>query len=263
MPLTGLFAIPIGSGQPSPSAAIISHISRSFPAEPLPTFYLDHRLFVDTSGLLPSSNASVRKFTSILTLSHTPATTYVATTSSKGKSQDAEQSSLTSSLITIPSSSADSFTQLIGTKLQPLWTIRQSLIVENGTALSLNNGEWIIRIGDLKVPPRANQAGPNLRSMLVEVAHIENDMDDEIQGSDDGSKEAKASAVKEKEETLLRAFLDSVTDGSGVPSIANPETSRSLIRRTRFHEKDKGTASTPPDLELASLYLDIIRGSRG
>ena len=263
MPLTGLFALNIAPGQPSPSAAIISHISRSFPAEPLPTFHLDHRLFVDTSGLLPNSSASVRRSISILTLSHTNATTYVTAISAKSKSQDSESPAQTSFPITIPSSSADTFTQVLGTKLQPLWTIRQSLMVENGVAFSLNDGEWIVRIGDLKIPPRPNQAGSNLRGMLVEVSHIKDDGEEQIQGSDDDPKDTKISVVTKEDENLLRGFLDSVTDGSGSPSLTSPETTRSLIRRTKFLEKDKGAASASPDVELASLYLDILRGPRG
>ena len=56
MPLTGLFAISISPGESSPSAALVSHISRSYPAASLPTFHLDNRLFVDTSSLHPKSN---------------------------------------------------------------------------------------------------------------------------------------------------------------------------------------------------------------
>ena len=261
MPLTGLFLLTIGPGQPSPSTALISHISRSFLAEPLPAFYLDYRLFVDTSSLHPASDASQRKSTSLLTFSHTPATTYVATISPKGKSQSGEQSS---NAITIPSSSADSFTQLVGTKLQPLWTHRQSLIVENGTALSLRDGEWIMRIGDLKIPARPNQAGSNLRGMLVEVTHMEDEGDKQSQDLNGAQQEVNLKKDVEKDdETLLRGFLESVTAGSGVTAITNSETTRSLIRHTRHHEKDKPVTPPPADLDLADLYLDILRGPRG
>ncbi|KAJ9607200.1 hypothetical protein H2200_008272 [Cladophialophora chaetospira] len=263
MPLTGLFLLPIAPGQSSPSPTLISHISRSFPAEPLPNFNLDHRLFVDTSSLHPAYDASLRKSTSLMTLSHTPLTTYVSTTSPKGRSQASGISSQTSTHITIPSSAADSFTQLIGTKLQPLWTHRQSLVIENGTALSLKDGEWTLRIGDLKNPPRPNQAGPNLRGMLVEVSHMDDDDDKIIQASKDGRDEANTNSVDKDDEALLRGFLESVTDGSGVSAIINPETSRSLIRRTSPQEKDRGAPTSSPDFKLAVLYLDILRGPRG
>merc|ERR1712000_255927 len=68
------FILPLPPNRPSPSSTLISHISRSLPAEPLPPFSLDHRLFVDTSSLLPTADISQRRSTSILTLSHSPKT---------------------------------------------------------------------------------------------------------------------------------------------------------------------------------------------
>ncbi|OQV02665.1 hypothetical protein CLAIMM_07821 [Cladophialophora immunda] len=264
MALTGVFILPIAPGQTSPSSALISHISRSFPAEPLPSFHLDHRLFVDTSSLLPNSDISQRKSVSILTLSHTPSKTYVATTTPKDKSQATDQStSPTFTVVTIPSSSADPFTQLIGTKLQPQWAHRQSMVIDNGTALSLENGEWTIRVGDLKTPSRPNQAGSNLRGMVVEVSFIEPPVDTtRNQGPEDAPKDVNAKGVSKEDETLLRGLLDSVTDGSGVPSIYSIETTRSLIRRTKSHVKGKDSSDASPDWDLATLYLDILRGSR-
>lgn len=251
----------IGPGQPSSSAALISHVSRSFPAEPLPSFHLEYRHFVDTSSLHPASDASLRKSTSLLTLSHTPTITYVATTPPRGKSQGNEQSS--HAAITIPSGSTDSFTQLIGTKLQPLWTHRQSLVIENGTALSLKDAEWTVRIGDLKIPPRPNQAGSNLRGVLVEVTHLEDENDQKNPSTEDTRQEAKSRDVDKEDETLLRGFVDSVTEGSGVPAITSSETTRSLIRHTRHQEKEKSVTPPSADFDLADLYLDILRGPRG
>ncbi|KIW95945.1 uncharacterized protein Z519_03011 [Cladophialophora bantiana CBS 173.52] len=265
MALTGVFILPIAPGQSSPSSALISHISRSFPAEPLPPFHLDHRHFLDTSHLLPNSDISQRKSTSILTLSHTPSKTYVAISSPKEESQAAEHlASPSLTTITIPSSSADPFTQLIGTKLQPQWAHRQSLVIDNGTALSLDNGEWTIRIGDLKTPSRPNQAGSNLRGMVVEVSFIGSPPETaHNQSPDDAPKGVDGKAVSEEDETLLRGLLDSVTDGRGVPSIHSLETTRSLIRRTKAHAIDNDTKDASPDWDLAHLYLDVLRGSRG
>ncbi|EXJ72546.1 uncharacterized protein A1O5_03692 [Cladophialophora psammophila CBS 110553] len=265
MALTGVFILPIAPGQSSPSSALISHISRSFPAEPLPPFHLDHRHFVDTSHLLPNSDISQRKSASILTLSHTPSKTYVAISSPKEDSQAAEHlASPSLTTITIPSSSADPFTQLIGTKLQPQWAHRQSLVIDNGTALSLDGGEWTIRIGDLKTPSRPNQASSNLRGMVVEVSFVGSPADTtHNQSPDDAPKGVDGKVVSKEDETLLRGLLDSVTDGSGVPSIHNLETTRSLIRRTKAHATDIDTGDTSPDWDLAHLYLDVLRGSRG
>ncbi|KIX92614.1 uncharacterized protein Z520_11643 [Fonsecaea multimorphosa CBS 102226] len=269
MALTGVFILPIAPGQSSPSSALISHISRSFPAEPLPSFHLDYRLFVDTSSLLPGSDTSQRKSASILTLSHTPFKTYVATSPPKDKSQPTDQPT-TFTVVTVPSSSADPFTQLIGTKFQPQWAHRQSMIVDSGTALSLENGQWVIRIGDLKTPSRQTQTGSNLRGMVVEVSFIEQPQLDATRSASQGLlddaaalKDVTAKGVSKEDETLLRGFLDSVTDGSGVPSIYSVENARSLIRRTKLYGKDKDTSDASPDWDLANLYLDVLRGPRG
>lgn len=263
MPLTGLFLLPIAPNQPSPSSILISHISRSFPAEPLPPFHLDHRLFVDTSSLLPNADVSQRKFTSILTLSHSPVKTYIGTFSPapKEKTQAANvQQAPASTIITIPSASADSFTQLIGTKLQPQWAHRQSLVIENGTSLSLQNGQWILRIGDLKTPTRPNQtAGSNLRGMLVEVSHIGAPIDRDL-GLELKTQEAN---IDKDDETMMRAFLDSVTSGSGAPPISSMEIARSLFRRTRIQNETQKDSSVLVDWPIAGLYMDMLRGSRG
>jgi hypothetical protein len=268
MPLTGVFLLPIQQGRTSPSSTLIAHVSRSYPAEPLPPFYLDHRLFVDTSSLLPGSDTTQRKTTSLLTLSHTPSISYVATTTpTKSQTEDGTDPPFhETTLITIPHSSLDSFTQLIGTKLQPQWAHRQNLFIENGTSLSLNEGEWTIRIGDLKTPTRPNQPASNVRAMIVEVMH-HNDDGNALQGLN-GTQEIpkKTNDASEHEQTLLRNFLISVTETSGVANLTNPEVTHCLIRRTRHdsrHKDDGRSKTSSSDFALAELYLDIIRGPRG
>ncbi|KAK4939013.1 hypothetical protein LTR10_020672 [Elasticomyces elasticus] len=242
---TGLFLLPIPPNQQSPAATLISYISRSFPAELLPTFYLDHRLFVDTSSLLPNADLSQRKFTSILTLSHTPLSTFVGTSLPKDKSEFAEQASPVT-LITIPSTAADTFTQLIGTKLQPQWMHRQSLVVENGMALSLRDGEWIVRIGDLKTPSRANQPS-TLRAMALEVTYHASGP--AAQDLETGG----ASIVSTEDETFVRGFSDSLTEAAGI-SLGN---SRVLFRNTQSNR-----SADTVDWDLANLYMDMLRGNR-
>ncbi|KIX06023.1 uncharacterized protein Z518_03997 [Rhinocladiella mackenziei CBS 650.93] len=258
MPSTGLFLFPVGPNQLSPSSVIISHISRSFPAEPLPPFYLDHRLFVDTSSLLPNSDTSLRRFTSILTLSHTPLKTYVGITPSKEKGQPLEQQPLPSTLITVPSTFADSFTQLIGTKLQPHWAHRQSLVVENGTALSFRNGEWTVRIGDLKTPIRPNQTVSNVRGMLIEVSYTPGTLETRREDSVKQENTNIFVSVDKENATIIRAFLEALTVGTGV----SLENSRVLFRRTNSHDKEKG-GSGAVDGALATLYMEMLRGGRG
>ncbi|KAI1607893.1 mediator complex, subunit Med20 [Exophiala viscosa] len=245
MSTTGLFLIPIPPNQQSPASNLISYISRSVRADLLPPFYLDHRLFVDTSSLLPNTDLSQRKFTSILTLSHTPSSTFVGTSLPKDKSEPAEQASPVT-LITIPTSAADTFTQLIGTKLQPQWAHRQSLVVENGTTLSVKDGYLIVRIGDLKTPSRANQPS-TLRAMALEITF--KTRADVASGGN--------SVISAADETLIRKFSESMVQGAGI-SVGN---SRSLFRNTLQVPKSGPTADTV-DWDLAELYMDMLRGNR-
>ncbi|EXJ95457.1 hypothetical protein A1O1_00579 [Capronia coronata CBS 617.96] len=264
MPSTGLFFLPIAPNQPSPSALLVSHISRSFPAETLPTFHLDHRLFVDTSSLLPNSDTSLRRYTSILTLCHSPGTTYVGTTPPKEKppaaASDPPATSPTSTLITIPSAHADPFTQLIGTKLQSHWAHRQSLVVDNGTALALQHEEWIVRIGDVRTPTgrSGQQTASNLRGMIVEVSF--NDTTSVRPGRKDSAdqQDTQHSGVGKDDETLIRGFLDSLFDGTGVQMAS----SRALFRNTRSTNPEDKDRSGVADWDLASLYMDMLRTPR-
>lgn len=248
-----LFFLPVLANQSSPSPGLISHISRSQAAQPLPAFFLDHRLFIDTSSLLPNAETPLRRFTSILTLSHTSAITYIGTSPPKDatKSADKEQShKSTLTMITIPASATESFTQLVGTKLQPQWAHRQSLIVENGTSLSLNNGDWILRIGDVKIPSRQSQGGSNLRGILIEVSH----------SLDASAEQKEGSKLTQEDESLIRDFLTSLIQGTGLKF----EQSRAMFRRTaREAGADATKAFDGPDFALAALYMDMLRGSRG
>ncbi|KEF60090.1 uncharacterized protein A1O9_04940, partial [Exophiala aquamarina CBS 119918] len=249
--LSRLFFLPILPHQSSPSTSLITHISRSFPAQPLPAFFLDHRLFIDTSSLLPNADISLRKFTSILTLSHTPTRTYVATSAPKDSKKD-NHALITPTMITIPSSALETFTQLVGTKLQPQWAHRQSLTLENGTSLSLSNGEWTVRLGDLKIPSRPNQAGSTIRALVFEISYNA-DSDEDSSGSD--------TEVHKDDEGMIRSFLESLLDGTAV-RIDNSTNSRDLFRKTGMRVQDSTKSPSVADFSLATLYMDMLRGSR-
>lgn len=156
-------------------------------------------------------------------------------------------------MITIPSSSLESFTQLVGTKLQPQWAHRQSLILENGTSLSLSDNEWTIRLGDLKIPSRPNQAGSVVRALVFEISY-NNSPDDDLSTGD--------SIVQKDDEVLVRSFLDSLLEGTGV-RIDSSTNSRSLFRKTGTTTIDQPNRDATTDCSLATLYMDMLRGSRG
>ncbi|KAG9793191.1 hypothetical protein ABEF93_003937 [Exophiala dermatitidis] len=291
MASTGLFFLSIPPNHPSPSALLISHISRSYPAELLPTFHLDHRLFVDTSSLLPNADTSRRQYTSILTLSQSPGTTYVGTTPPPAKEKTKANTQTTpgepdkaaaassdttakTALITIQFTQTDPISQLIGTKLQPLWAFRQSLVVDNGTSLALQHGEWIVRIGDLKTPTsRSGQqstTSSNLRGMLVEVSFVGSSVigpEHTNSTADADSSIQMNSAVGHDDETLIRGLLDSLLEGTGIQMV----NSRALFRRTGAHSETgskrdmNGNAKSetiPVDRDLARLYMDMLRTTR-
>jgi hypothetical protein len=156
-------------------------------------------------------------------------------------------------MITIPSSGLETFTQLVGTKLQPQWAHRQSLILENGTSLSLGDDEWTIRIGDLKIPSRPNQAGSTIRALVLEISY-NNDSDEGMPGDN--------TSVHKDDEGLIRSFLDSLIEGTGV-RIDSSTNYRALFRKTGTTGQDNPKSSSAADFSLATLYMDMLRGSRG
>ena len=106
-----------------------------------------------------------------------------------------------------------------------------------------------MRIGDLKTPSRSSgQHVSSLRGVLVEVSH---------------NKTSASAGVSKDEETLIRGLLESLTDGTGV----HMDNSRVLFRRTSTGgERERGqddTSGNGVDWQLASLYMDALRGSRG
>jgi len=123
--------------------------------------------------------------------------------------------------------------------------------VEAGTALSLKDGEWAVRVGDLRTPSRSNQSvSSNLRGMLVEISY-----------SAAESSTVEDRTVSSDDQTLIRGMLDALTDGTGVQM----ENSKALFRRTAQLQQagrdldDNGIV----DWDLAKLYMDMLRGSRG
>lgn len=164
MPLTGLFILPSPPTKPSPAAALLTYLTLQLPSQPLQTpssaFTLTHHLFASTSSLLPGA-AATRQYTSVLTLAHTPAVTYIGTTTANGPL----------SQLSIPTASAESFLQILHAKIQPLWTPRQTQLVTDGTALSVEFpvGVLHLRIGDVRLSQRQTTQGNAVRGVLLEI----------------------------------------------------------------------------------------------
>ncbi|KIW15964.1 hypothetical protein PV08_06014 [Exophiala spinifera] len=268
MPSTALFFLPLAPSQTSPTSTLISHITRTLPAEPLPPFILDHRLFVDTSSLLPNTDTSKRTFTSILHLSHIPHQSFIGTTAptatvpaSASQPQTTTPTEPSLTITSLPSSSTDTLTQLIGTKLQPQWAHRQSVIIDNGTSLSLHNGDYTIRLGDVKTSPRGNQP-LSLRGMILELTYNTDNGSEEVAEASNGASatatDPGTARVSRDDETLLRGVVDALADSAAI-SLAG---ARVFFRRTHRQENGK----VPPgviDWDLVRLYMSALRGSRG
>ena len=118
----------------------------------------------------------------------------------------------------------------------------------------MNKGEWTVRIGDVKIPSRQNQAGPNLRGTLIEVSR----------GVDASTELKEGEIPTQEDELLIREFLASLIQETGVKL----EHSRAMFRRIATGTgagvgADVARPLDQPDFALAALYMDMLRGSRG
>ena len=237
MPLTGIFLVPSPPNGPPQSTSITSHISLAFDCRPLhdpPTPYtVSHHLFASTSSLLPNK-ASTRQYTQLLSLSHTPEISYVGTT----------LPSEPTSQITIPTTSTDAFLTLVHSKLQPHWSPRQTLVVNDGTALHLETplGAVELRIGDLRTAAGRTNPPSALKGMLVEVTQLNTDG-------------AVGTDVKEQEKGLMRTMLERLLQNTSVG--LGGEGSRESFRYTEKVEPD--TSEGRHVWALSEMYMEVLR----
>lgn len=105
------------------------------------------------------------------------------------------------------------FDQMLTTKLQSLWQLRQAVRGE-GTAFEMNGGEYWIRLGNMMLQG-------NFRGLLIEVEYTncdsfwskeETDSDEKMSGNDD----AESGRDLEKSETFqkIKSVLDFLTSGT-------------------------------------------------
>lgn len=248
MPLTGLFLLPAGPTVPSPTPSLLTYLTLQLPAQPLgssPTgFTLTHHLFASTSSLLPGAAAS-RQYTSVLTLSHTPALTYVgSTTPGSPPSQ-----------VAIPTTAAESFLQILHAKIQPLWTPRQTLLVTDGTALSveLPIGVVHVRVGDMRLSQRQSAQGSALRGVLVEITfpNVDGKVGEKASEQDEGMLLQLLAAIISNSQLDIKAadvkLLTRYTEPA--PSIESSEK-----------ETDNGSKrKKQSQWALTELYMEMLR----
>lgn len=231
--MSSLILLPPLPGNTSITSKLIDHLSHRFPDSEHREFNLAYRLFSDTSSQLPGSDAAQRSFTHIFVSSHDPERGYVRAT--KPGQLEAGES------ITIASESIEAFTNLMLTKLQPLWYHRQYLTVEEGVSVSLKNGEWIVSVGDIKTASRSTSSSM-LRGTIVELHHT-------IATFKDEDREEKATKI------LFQDVLDKIFQGTGETfGEANFVLGETLSRPAALRDN--------ADWELAYIYMRMLRGQR-
>lgn len=223
-----LFFLPLEANATSPFLALSQHVSRNLSAQPLPPFWLEYRLLVDTSSLLPGALENrKRRSTQILTLSHFPEKSYVLTE---------PEDSVTPTMISIPSGAvANSFFNMVTVKMQPLWAARNDFRVDNGTSVELSEGEVLaVRIGELRVT--GGHGAGKVRGVIVELSMRED--------SDEG--ESMDVAARE---SVLRAALNARFRGSSVTF-----NNAKFVSKDVSHERE-GSGHA----EMAALYSELMR----
>lgn len=248
MPLTGLFILPSPPTKPSPTAALLTYLTLQLRSQPLHSppsaFTLTHHLFASTSSLLPGA-AGTRQYTSVLTLAHTPALTYIGTTTAGGSL----------SQIAIPTASAESFLQILHAKIQPLWTPRQTQLVTDGTALLVEFpvGVLHVRIGDIKLSQRQTAQGNTVRGVLLEIT-LPN-----IEGT-------VGEKVTEDNVSLLQYLLAAILSNSKLDikidevKLLARYTEQAPSGQQTEKETDNGNKRKKPShWALADLYMEMLR----
>jgi TATA-binding related factor (TRF) of subunit 20 of Mediator complex len=150
------------------------------------------------------------------------------------------------SIIAIPNgSTAEECYEMITKKMQPLWTPRQNVRVDGGTALELNRGDWRMRIGDVRITSRQGQG--NIRGVVVEVQYC-GDEDEEDDGQDDEKEQAKWNV----RDQMLRSFFEAAMRESNVAM----EGLRVVIKVSGV----KKTESS--EWVLLRQYMELLRFAR-
>ncbi|KAI9837787.1 MAG: hypothetical protein M1819_006721 [Sarea resinae] len=154
MTVTGLYFIPEAT-QTATLQTLIDRITIRYEPEPRGRWGLDHRLMRETATLMPGNDdkAAASRALQFLSLWHRPGRTIVGVTAPKG--QDGAVSNRVPTVIATPQ--GEDLMQLMISKLGPLWSLRQTLHVTNGTAYAF--GDFSIRLGEVKTGPGGQKRG--------------------------------------------------------------------------------------------------------
>ncbi|KAL9594726.1 MAG: hypothetical protein Q9219_006865 [cf. Caloplaca sp. 3 TL-2023] len=169
-----IYFLPNVSADTSPLPELIHRLTTLYDPSVLPPWSLRQRLFRSTPTSLSSSTANGEqepspRFLQIVSLPDHANSSFVAITPlATADTAEGISSDPVASVISIPAGpSTDQFTQLLVSKLGPLWQQRQTLAVVDGFTFVV--GELRVRVGELK----QGLGGTHLvRGVLAEVAMI-------------------------------------------------------------------------------------------
>lgn len=234
--------LPVNPNNTTLCAKLINHLSRRFPEQEHEKFYLNYRLFSDTSSHAPGADVEKRAFTHTLSISHEPKHAFLRTTK-VGEPENGQT-------VTIPFSSAETFTSLMLTRMQPLWNPRSALVLENGVTVSVKDDTLQLCVGEVRVAPKQQGAG-TLRGLLLEVC-----LKEPGSWTEDGA--LSQERIIEAQE-LLRNTLSRIFQGTDEKF----DHANFIIRMTKSRlepssEQDKSV----PDWNLANLYMTVLKGQR-
>ena len=138
--------------------------------------------------------------------------------------------------VTIPSAQAGMFLDMLNSKMGPLWAHRGTERVSEGTAISLREGEWVVRMGELRAEGRKGGAvSMQLRGVLFEVTCVE------------AEGKVGEKVGKEADEDV-KSFLERLLEGTGWKLGA----ARSVVGYTTAKAEETNWA-------LAELYTELLR----
>ncbi|KAL9622869.1 MAG: hypothetical protein Q9160_002795 [Pyrenula sp. 1 TL-2023] len=151
----------------SPLQLISEAIYTHFSPTQLPPWSLDHRLFYDTSSLLPNSKAP-RRYMQYVSLAHHPGKVYIGCTH-----HDVKEEPLPQDIIVVPAGlqTDDFFMVTAIRKMESLWNLRVMMKIEGGQSYELE--DWKVRFGELKQSGGAQ--GSRSRGWIVELSCKDNE----------------------------------------------------------------------------------------
>jgi len=177
-------------------------------------------------------------------LAELPGKTYIGTSSTSVKGADPSVTGAMS-IITVPSgSAADEFFNIVVKKMEPLWANRSAFRVDNGTAIELDNGDWRVRLGDLRIT--AGQGQGRIRGVLVQVETNQDDDEDEL------DEDKSAPTNWDIYEPMLQAFFEATFRGADI----SMEGLRHVVRIPEIGIKDS------LQLVLVRQYMEMLRFAR-